>query len=303
MHLFEIDDQPWYRIPSQCQPMLHDAASLTSCPLSRFHPFLRTRVQDALTLVWNTRIPGFIPCSAAEICAKTLIREFGSETLASSVCIDFCAGAGGPTPSIAKHVNARTSQPVPFILTDLHPNVSAWERLARRRPEISFERESVDASDAPQQLVKRDDGKDVIRLFNLAFHHFDDPLASEILKNTLATSQGFAIFEMQDRSPSAFLATCLLPFAVVLASPYFAFRWRSPMTFFFSVIVPIIPFVLWFDGWVSGLRTRTPEEVEALLRGCGADTSEWEMRSGHEVFLPPLGYMNWIICKPVKKQT
>lgn len=190
---------------------------------------------------------------------------------------------------------------MPFILTDLHPNVSAWERLAKRRPEISFERESVDASDAPQRLVKREDGKDIIRLFNLAFHHFDDPLASKILKNTVETSQGFAIFEMQDRSPSAFLATCLLPFAVVLTSPYFAFRWRSPMTFFFSVIIPIIPFVLWFDGWVSGLRTRTPGEVEALLRGCGADTSQWEIRSGHEVFLPPLGYMNWIVCKPVRK--
>ncbi|KAH8176892.1 hypothetical protein LIA77_01974 [Sarocladium implicatum] len=278
MHLFEIDDQPW------------------------FHPFLRTRVQDALTLVWNTRVPILLPLSAAEICATLLLREFTPSTLASSVCIDFCAGAGGPTPGIAKHLNARTSTRVPFVLTDLHPNISAWERLARRRPEVSFERESVDASDAPRRLVKREDGRDVIRLFNLAFHHFDDPLASKILKNTVETSQGFAIFEMQDRSPSSFLATCLLPIAVVLLAPYFSWKWRSPMTLFFSWVVPIIPFVLWFDGWISGLRTRTPAEVEALLRGCGADTSEWEMKSGSEVFLPPLGHMNWIICKPVKKK-
>ncbi len=38
--------------------------------------------------------------------------------------------------------------------------------------------------------------------------------------------------------------------------------------------MPIIPFVLVFDGFVSALRTRTPQEVEVLLRTCGAEGTE-----------------------------
>jgi hypothetical protein len=69
---------------------------------------------------------------------------------------------------------------------------------------------------------------------------------------------------------------------------------------FFTYVIPIIPFVLVFDGWVSSLRTRTPKEVEALLRTCGADKddiSRWEVRSGRDMHLWPTGYLTWIVCE------
>jgi len=34
-------------------------------------------------------------------------------------------------------------------------------------------------------------GKKVMRLFSLAFHHFDDDLAGKVLENTIETSDGF----------------------------------------------------------------------------------------------------------------
>lgn len=68
------------------------------------------------------------------------------------------------------------------------------------------------------------------------------------------------------------------------------------MALFFTYIIPIIPFVLVFDGFVSSVRTRTPDEVEALLRSCGADASNWEFRSGSSRHLWPTGYLNWVIC-------
>lgn len=166
---------------------------------------------------------------------------------------------------------------------------------------MSYDSRSVDASRAPADLVKRDGGQKVMRLFNLAFHHFDDPLATDILKDTVETSQGFAIFELQDRSFSSALANLILGIGSILVAPYFCWKWRSPVALFFSWVIPIIPFVLVFDGYVSSLRTRTPDEVEALLRSCGADTSEWEMRSGSERHLWPCAYLNWIICRPVER--
>ncbi|KAJ3501135.1 hypothetical protein NM208_g16997 [Fusarium decemcellulare] len=177
----------------------------------------------------------------------------------------------------------------------------AWSTVARKNPQVSYETAPVDASAAPGHLVKRNDGTKTFRLFNLAFHHFDDDLAKAILRDTVEKSEGFAIFELQDRSFASVVACTILGIGAILSAPLYALKWRSPSTFIFSCLIPILPFVLVFDGYISALRTREPEEVEALLRSCGAETSRWEMRSGSEVHLWPCGYLNWIICKPVSK--
>ncbi|KAF4995301.1 hypothetical protein FDECE_12852 [Fusarium decemcellulare] len=279
MHLFEIDDQPW------------------------FPAFLRARIQDALTRAWisNTPLQSQSPASLA----ASLLIKYLNTSLSEYTFIDFCAGGGGPTPSIARtvnaHLHAHGSSPTQFILTDLHPNVEAWSTVARKNPQVSYESAPVDASAAPGHLVKRNDGTKTFRLFNLAFHHFDDDLAKAILRDTVEKSEGFAIFELQDRSFASVVACTILGIGAILSAPLYALKWRSPSTFIFSCLIPILPFVLVFDGYISALRTREPEEVETLLRSCGAETSRWEMRSGSEVHLWPCGYLNWIICKPVSK--
>lgn len=198
-----------------------------------------------------------------------------------------------------------------FVLTDLHPHIENWTEAASRSPNVHFSPDPVDASDAPADLLTNrlntaaalpgggGSNKKQFRLFNLAFHHFDDALARRILANTLRTSDGFAILELQDRSLRAFLSCCLLGLGVLVSAPYFAWRWRSPGTLFWCWAVPVLPFVLVFDGWVSALRTRTPDEVEALMRTCGVADKElaaWEVRSGRECHLPPVADLNWIIC-------
>ncbi|KAK3945679.1 hypothetical protein QBC46DRAFT_302907 [Diplogelasinospora grovesii] len=328
MHLFEIDDQPW------------------------FPAMFRARVQAALTIAWTFKVPGLQKTSPARMVASLLSSNLGS-SVRDYVFIDFCAGGGGPTPSIEKHLNqsldssssaisrpssssstgpkgpsyaaivaegpavtngtngssapnghstTTSDQPVRFVLTDLHPHVEDWQKAASASPNLSYIPDSVDAANAPADLVGRykRDGKKVFRLFNLAFHHFDDPLARAILKNTVETSDGFGIFELQERNFSSFLTCCAFGLGIMLVAPYYAWVWRSPMTLFFTYIVPILPFVLVFDGWMSALRTRTPDEVEVLLRTCGAGTPEeiskhWEVRSGKSMFLWPFGYLNWII--------
>jgi hypothetical protein len=268
----------------------------------RFPAFLRARVQDGLTRAWLFN-PPLQSQSPASLSAQVLIKELNT-SLSEFTFIDFCAGGGGPTPSIAKTVNAHLrfhgSDPARFILTDLHPNVDAWEQVAQKNPLLTYERNSVDATSAPKHLVRREDGTKPFRLFNLAFHHFDDDLASAILRDSVETSEGLAIFELQDRSLASVLMVTLLGIGAFLSAPLFALKWRSPVTFIFSCLIPILPFVLTFDGYISALRTRTPEEVESLLRSCGADTSKWEVKSGSDMFFWPCGYVNWIICKPRK---
>lgn len=247
-------------------------------------------------------LPFIQPISPGRMIAHLLIRELGSD-LGQYTFVDFCAGAGGPTPILEKEINShlrrRKEAPAQFVLTDLHPNFQSWESITSENPHITYESAPVNASRAPPQLVRRGDGKKLLRLFNLAFHHFDDPLAKDILRDTVKTSQGFAIFELQGRTIESFIAVSLLPLLVMLAAPFHTWKHRSPTSLIFTWLMPIIPLVLVWDGWISALRTREPDEVEALLRSCGTDTSEWEIKSGSDQHLWPIGYVDWIVCRPV----
>ncbi|KAM0322306.1 hypothetical protein ACHAQA_009595 [Verticillium albo-atrum] len=289
-HLFEIDDQPW------------------------FPAFLRARVQDALLATWVNRTPGLQPASPARLAADLLERHLGLAALPAHTFIDFCAGAGGPTPTIERILNRRLAAAdlpaTTFVLTDLHPNPDSWSRAAAAATSSSgqrrllYESAPIDAAAAPPSLLARHAApprpghpkKHLFRLFNLAFHHFPDPLARRILADTLRTSHGFALFELQAREPRSALACLLLGLGVLLSAPYHAWRLRSWTVLFFCWVVPVLPFVLVFDGLVSSLRTRTPDEVEALMRSCGADSTGWELTSGSDMHLWPVGYLHWVIA-------
>jgi len=110
-------------------------------------------------------------------------------------------------------------------------------------------------------------------------------------------NQSGSIFELQHRSIGAFITVTLFGIGILLLAPYYAWRWRSPMTLVFTYLLPVLPFVLVFDGYISSLRTRTPDEVEVLLRTCGAEGAEgWVVKSGDALHLWPFGYVNWIVC-------
>ncbi|KAI1758318.1 hypothetical protein F4782DRAFT_525010 [Xylaria castorea] len=313
LHLFEIADQAW------------------------FPAFLRAYVQAGLTHAWTTRVPLLQPCSPATLVANILRRELGA-SVSSYTYIDFCAGAGGPTPYIEQALNQQldatrsassddkpssissassyaavvaqgrghptsardrnSNEAVKFVLTDLHPHVESWEKAASKSPHLTYVSTPVDAAAAPPDLITRNkmEGKGVFRLFNLAFHHFDDDLARSILKNTVSTSDGFGIFELQSRTFSSFVSCILFGLFIFLIAPLL--YWWSPQILFFVYVIPIVPFVLVFDGFISSVRTRTADEVEILLRTCGAggNTADWVVRSGSETFLWPCGHLTWIIC-------
>lgn len=207
-----------------------------------------------------------------------------------------------------------------MVLSDLKPHLGAWEPLAKKSENLSYIRQGVDAANCPaaESLLKDIPGverKKVMRLFSLAFHHFDDDLAAKILENTIETSDGFwyvdltssrvcylcltnlnSIFELQSRHLSSFLLVSLTWPLLMLLTPFYFYD--SPAHLFFTYLVPLVPFVVVFDGYISSLRTRTPEEVQALMRSkVDAETlSKWKFRSGESCHTWPIGFMNWIIC-------
>ena len=77
------------------------------------------------------------------------------------------------------------------VLTDLHPHLDAWTAAAKKSDQLTFAVGSVDAANAPSGLLGDEPDEKVFRLFNLAFHHFDDELGGRILRNSVETAGGF----------------------------------------------------------------------------------------------------------------
>lgn len=167
--------------------------------------------------MWTLRVVPIQQTSPAQLVARQLYKSLG-DTTADYTYVDFCAGAGGPTPFIEKHLNSQLSSqdeqtsavsngasenlrnrssgavvhkgPAKFVLTDLHPHIPDWTEAAKQSDNLTFVSDSVDAANAPVGLAGKD-GKKIFRLYNLAFHHFDDDLGSDILRNTIETADGF----------------------------------------------------------------------------------------------------------------
>lgn len=213
---------PFPPLPPRKKPLANThTLSLFLLPPRRFPPFLRAHVQNALSIVWTTALP--LSSSPATLAARILQHHLPA--YASHTYIDFCAGGGGPTPEIERVLNAglrrRRVGDATFVMTDLHPNVESWRRCCAGRPSLAFEPRSVDARDGGDVVRKwvdkgraegrwpvgapgARDGARVCRLFNLAFHHFDDALAGDIVKDTVETSHAFAYVALPFSSPPFF---------------------------------------------------------------------------------------------------
>lgn len=264
---------------------------------------------------------------AASLLVQTL-NDVDTRTDSKLSVVDFCSGGGGPTPTIEKLVNTKrktlSQPPIPFVLSDIHPHLDSWIKACSQSANLSFIPQSVDATDPPAAVISRSSAAErpaspfrsdtrVFRLYCLAFHHFNDELATKVLKSTMETSDGFAIIELQDRHLSSLILMMLDFFLVFLAS--ILWFWRDPLMLLLTYVIPIMPFIMSFDGAVSSLRTRTFEEVLALMDsegdGKGGEVAvemdgdgreiqvgkrgEWVFKSGREMHTWPLGYMNWIV--------
>lgn len=204
-----------------------------------------------------------------------------------------CLNGAGKTPA---------GEGVDFVLTDIHPHLDAWEKAAKRSGHLGYVRESVDAANAPPDLLAKIEGsssgrqdKKVFRLFSLAFHHFDDPLATQILRNTMETSSGIGIFELQERTFEGLLTALAIGPALMFGSWYWF--WDDWTHLFWTYVIPVIPAVVVFDGLVSAVRTRSSAEILDLMRkdGMEKETKGWRFESGTRLHTWPTGVMHYFI--------
>lgn len=219
---------------------------------------------------------------------------------------------------------------VEFILTDLHPHTSAWREAVKHSDHLHYVPSPIDASAAPSNLLslaepalvdlsssgsssspfsigsdhptKKNNNKQ-LHIFSLAFHHFDKPQALRIIKSILLNSHAFCIFELQARTlDSLIVVTMTWPLLWALSWYHF---WGNWDLLFWIYIVPIVPFVVVFDGWMSSLRTRWGDEVRDLIVEAGGEGElgeGWEVSWGGCKHSRPFGDALWIFGKKGPKE-
>lgn len=183
----------------------------------------------------------------------------------SQQIVDLCSGGAGPYLHLQPRVEAVLGKPVRVVLTDLYPNTIAFRRAAAICPNIAFCPEPVDARAVPPEL------QGVRTLFD-GLHHFRPSEARAVLSDAVRAGAPIFAAEAAERSPRALLATLLIPPLVLLLMP--RVHPRSLTALLLTYGVPVVPFVVFWDGVVSCLRSYRPTELEALVREL--DEFAWE---------------------------
>jgi hypothetical protein len=234
-----------------------------------FPAFLRDLVTDALQALWdfsNSYKP-ILP----------LLRD-ALASVGTREVLDLCSGGGGPWFRLVRDFESEKHFPISVCLTDKYPNQEAFESaLSRSISKIGFDPRPVHATDVPADLRG-------FRTMFSSFHHFRATDARRVLANAVEHSKGIAIFEIARREPKIILAICFIPFLILFLTPRIGpFRWSRLL---WTYVLPVVPFVLWFDGWMSCLRSYSHEELSELVRSLPGESYKWELGTQCDGFLP-----------------
>jgi len=235
IHLFEFEDQQWF--PS----FLRDYGT-------DFLQFLSTK-----TAMYKPIIP---------------IIEKGLDIGRTNQIIDLCSGGGGGLIWL----NNKLQKHVPHLqitLTDLYPNLYAFEYSSNKANNIVYLTTPVDARNVPKNL-------NGLRTLFLSLHHFKPNDARSILQNAVDAHSAIAVFEAQERRFLSLLAMFLSPISVLLTTPFI-----KPFKIgrlIFTYLLPIVPLFVWWDGLISALRTYSLTEMKELVKSLDkTEKYDWEI--------------------------
>jgi hypothetical protein len=227
---------------------------------SWFPQFLRNQITDTLQSAMNF-FGAYAPVAP--------LLQSSLDATSNSCVIDMCSGGGGPWLKLSPRLHGNQRSSLQVLLTDKYPNLDAFRSAsANSQNHIAFHATPVDATNVPPELRG-------FRTMFTSFHHFEPEEALAILQNAVDSRQGIGIFEVTRRAPSAIA----LMFVWALG-PFFLTPWIRPFRWsrlFCTYVFPMIPFVLFFDGVVSCLRSYRPHELREMIAKLSVTEYHWEM--------------------------
>ena len=295
-HLFEFHELPWF--PAVWRDLLTDYLSFYA---SAFKPYagVAPLLADALKEAGDSRIVDL--CSGAGRPLLSLVpslRRFGVRDLHVTLTDKY------PNQACVSHNVAAADRDMPQsaafspigvldVLSSTTPHPSGRKRnisrhlagLATRRGEkcrlearenvgetgvvVTYLETPVDAVDVPSDL------KGFRTLFT-SFHHFRPDAARKILADAVRKGEGVGIFEYTERNWLIWtMPILLIPAFIWLSTPFIRpFRWRR---FLWTYLIPVVPIIAMWDGFVSNLRTYSIDEIRDLVRQLDDQGYEWKV--------------------------
>lgn len=225
-----------------------------------FPAALRDHVTDTLQFLFDA-IKIYRPITSR---LSSAISASGTDRV-----LDLCSGAGGPWTWLLPAVSNHDSAAVRVTLTDRFPNLIAFRRLQEQSAgAIDFIADPVDAQKIPPQLCG-------FRTMFSTLHHFTPDEIVAILRCAAAQGQGIGFFEAARRRPRTIFYACLMPLAALVGVPFMRpFRFTRLL---WTYLLPVIPFVLLFDGVLSCLRAYKPDEIRDLVSRAHAENYTWDI--------------------------
>jgi hypothetical protein len=208
----------------------------------------------------------------------------------TTTIVDLCSGAAGPLPLIVKELRTTQGLTVSATMTDLFPNASAVERFRAGDNGLRYLASSVDASRVPDTL------SGIRTLFN-SFHHMPPRIARKILEDAYRKKEAICVFEYNRNSVLGILSSVTYPFVVMALMP--TVRPIRVANLVLTYMLPILPIIITWDGFVSNLRSYGRDEFAELTSGLSDDGYNWEIGILHKRNYP-VG-MPYLIGAPVCK--
>jgi hypothetical protein len=167
-------------------------------------------------------------------------------------------------------------------LTDKYPNVEAFGSVADFADNVTYLGTSIDATEVPASL------KGFRTLFT-SFHHFRPAAARAILKNAVDNNEGVGIFEYTERNWLIWgLPTLSIPLFVWLCTPFIRpFRWPRLL---WTYLIPVLPIIALWDGFVSNLRTYSVKELNDLVDRLADDRYQWQIGRARSIGVSRVTY-------------
>jgi hypothetical protein len=219
-----------------------------------------------------------------------LLRQSGENTI-----VDLCSGNGLYVPRFLTSLRKLAPErEVQAVLTDRCPNKNSTLEIAKlENGNIRYFPEAIDAGDALRKLPG-------IHVMFSALHHFDEDELTALLQTAAAAGRPLAFFDYSRRNLPAELPPLLMvPFLIFLIAPLIRpFSWRQ---LFYIYIIPVIPFLVALDGFISRLRSYNCEELHKIIEGLGG-SPDYHWQSGRFSSMLGLCAVHFIVGSPKNKE-
>lgn len=215
-------------------------------------PWLPTSIRNIMTDLLAHQVQSSNVYTAVVPKLADAISRSGQHSI-----LDLCAG-GLSSIHVLQQLPNLLERKLKIRLTDKFPNRNRFDALASTSTStLTFEDEPVDVLEVPAKM-------NGFRTIFSAFHHFEPKQCIRILQNAVQSKEPIGIFEFTERSPLFVLLGALVGFPVIMLSCLTL----RPITFerlFWCFIVPVVPIMFYWDGFVSGMRSYRPDELQAFV--------------------------------------